>query len=80
MTKINYNICKQCLNFVSFINISTQITGYTLQTLLGVILLLRLGIEYVLQKFLDVLVTLLASVVNTGIRTRVADDATASGS
>ena len=80
MTKINHNICKQCLNFVSFINISTQITGYTLQTLLGVILLLRLGIEYVLHKFLDVLVTLLASVVNKGIRTRVADDATASGS
>ena len=80
MTKINYNICKQCLNFVSLINISTQITGYTLQTLLGVILLLRLGIEYVLHKFLDVLVTLLASVVNKGIRTRVADDATASGS
>ena len=80
MTKINHNICKQCLNFVSLINISTQITGYTLQTLLGVILLLRLGIEYVLHKFLDVLVTLLASVVNKGIRTRVADDATASGS
>lgn len=68
------------MNFVSLINISTQITGYTLQTLLGVILLLRLGIEYVLHKFLDVLVTLLASVVNKGIRTRVADDATASGS